>query len=133
MWGAGTAYACRCDPVSPQAGFDRAQYVFTGKVVQAEHHTWLVEVDRVCKGQERLARTVKLMDCEFFFQLGRRYLFFAILAKGGRDVFYHPQVCNGTRPLQSTPVPTEGSEPLWIEDLIAREHGPGERPADERR
>jgi hypothetical protein len=138
MWGAGAAHACRCDPLSPQAGFDRAQYVFTGKVVQAEHHTWLVEVDRVWKGGERLARTIRLMDvyakmdCAFFFQLGQRYLFFAILAKGGRDVFYHPQVCNWTRPLQSTRIPTEGSEPLWIEDLIAREHGPGERPPDAR-
>jgi hypothetical protein len=138
LWGAGAAHACRCDPVSPQAGFDRAQYVFTGKVVQAEHHTWLVEVDRVWKGHERLTRTVRLMDvyakmdCEFFFQLGQRYLFFAILAKGGRDVFYHPQVCNWTRPLQSARVPTEGGEPLWIEDMIAREHGPGKRLPDER-
>ena len=54
MW-SGAAHACRCDPVSPQAGFERAQYVFIGKVVQAEHHTWVVEVERVWKGQDRLA------------------------------------------------------------------------------
>ena len=137
--GAGTAKACACDPVSPEAGFDRAQYVFTGEVIQAEHHTWVVAVDRVWKGQDKLARTVKLMDvyaridCEFFFQQGQRYLFFAILAKGGRDVFYHPQVCNWTSRLQSRRVPVEGHEPLWIEDFIAREHGPGEQPRDERR
>jgi hypothetical protein len=138
MWSADAAQACRCDPISPQAGFERAQYVFTGKVVQAEHHTWVVEVERVWKGHERLTRTIRLMDvyakmdCEFFFQLGQGYLFFAILAKGGRDVFYHPQVCNWTRPLRSTRVPTKGSESLWIEDAIVREHGPGERPADAR-
>ena len=38
------------------------------------------------------------IDCEFYFERGRRYLFYAIRAKSGRDVFYHPQVCNLTRP-----------------------------------
>ena len=75
-WGAGAAHACSCDPISPEAGFDRAQYVFAGKVVKAETHTWQVEVERVWKGHEKLGRTVKLMDvyatidCEFFFHLG---------------------------------------------------------------
>jgi hypothetical protein len=138
MWSAGAAHACSCDPISPEAGFERAQYVFAGKVVRAEHHTWLVEVERVWKGHEKLDRTVKLMDvyakmeCEFYFQPGQRYLFFAILAKGGREVFYHPQVCNWTTPLQSTRVLAEGNESLWLEDLIAREHGPGRLPRDER-
>jgi hypothetical protein len=138
MWSAGAAHACSCDPISPEAGFERAQYVFAGKVVQAEHHTWLVEVERVWKGHENLGRTVRLMDvyarmeCEFFFHLGQRYLVFAVVAKGGREVFYHPQACNWTRPLQSTRVPVEGNEPLWVEDLVAREHGPGEPPRDER-
>jgi hypothetical protein len=137
MSGAGTAHAsCPCDPISPEAGFDRAQYVFTGKVVEADNHAWLIEVERVWKGNERLARRVKLMDvyatldCEFFFRPGQRYVFFAILAKGGREVFYHPQACNWTRPLQSTRVPTEGNEQLWLEDLIVREHGPGEQPQE---
>ena len=104
-WGTGDAQACSCVPSSPEAGFDRAQYVFTGKVVKAEHHVWLVDVERVWKGHEKLRHTIKLMDvyarmdCEFFFELGQRYLFFTILAKGGRDVFYHPQACNWTRRL----------------------------------
>jgi hypothetical protein len=136
MWVAGAAHACSCDPISPAAGFDRAQYVFAGRVVRAEEHTWHVEVERVWKEHERLGRTVKLMDayasmdCQFFFQLGQRYLFFAILAKGGRDVFYHPQVCNWTKPVHSTRVPSRGNESLWLEDLIARDHGPGEPPRD---
>ena len=134
MWSAGAAHACTCDAISPEAGFDRAQYVFTGKVVRADHHAWLIEVESVWKGGERLARTIKLMDvyatlpCEFFFQPGQRYVFFAILAKGGKEVFYHPQACNWTRPLQSTRVPVDGNESLWLEDFIAREHGPGEQP-----
>ncbi len=137
MLGAHAALACSCDPISPSAGFDRAQYVFTGKVVRAEHHTWLIAVDRVWKGKEKLAGTVRLMDvyaaidCEFFFELGRSYLFFAIVAKSGRDVFYHPQVCNWTRPLQSSRVPTEDNESPWLEDFIVREHGAGEPPLDE--
>jgi hypothetical protein len=135
IWSAGAAHAaCSCDAISPEAGFDRAQYVFTGKVVRADQHVWLIEVERTWKGGEKLARTIKLMDvyarlpCEFFFQLGQRYVFFAILAKGGREVFYHPQACNWTRPLQSTRVPVDGNEQLWLEDFIARAHGPGEQP-----
>jgi hypothetical protein len=137
MWGAGAAHACSCHPLSPEAGFDHAQYVFTGKVVRAAQHTWLVEVERVWKGHDKLTRTVRLMDiyakmdCEFFFKLGQRYLFFTVLAKGSKDVFYHPQACNWTRPLQSTRVPAGENESLWIEDLIAREHGPGEPPRDD--
>jgi hypothetical protein len=138
-WGAGAAQTCPCKPISPAEGFDRAQYVFTGKIVEAGHHTWVVEVDRVWKGREKLPRRARLMDvyaamdCEFFFQLGQRYLVFAILAKGGRDVFYHPQVCNWTRPLQSVRVPAQGSESLWLEDWIAQEYGSGEPPREESR
>jgi hypothetical protein len=113
--------------------------VFAGKVVRADQHAWLIEVERAWKGGERLARSIKLMDvyatldCEFFFQPGQRYVFFAILAKGGREVFYYPQACNwDERPLQSTRVPVEGNEPLWPEDFIAREHGPGKQPRAER-
>jgi hypothetical protein len=137
-WATGAAHACSCEPISPEAGFERAQYVFTGKVVKAEHHIWLVDVERVWKGHEKLDRTVRLMDvyaemdCEFFFELGRRYLFFTIVAKGGRDVFYHPQACNWTSPLQSTRVLAQENGSLWLEDLIVREHGPGEPPRDER-
>jgi hypothetical protein len=138
IWGARIAHACSCETITPEAGYDRAQYVFTGNIVSADHHEWLVEVDRVWKGHERLGRTIKLKDayaatlCEFFFQQGQRYLFFAIVAKGGRDVFYHPQVCNWTSPLQSTQVPAQENERLWIEDFISRKYGQGEPPWDAR-
>jgi hypothetical protein len=133
LCGARVAHACSCDSISPEAGYDRAQYVFVGKVVEADHHIWLLEVERVWKGQ--LAHTVRLMDvyaqmdCEFFFQSGQRYLVFAVVAKGGREVFYHPQACNWTRPLHSERVLVDGTK-LWLEDLIARTHGPGEPPRD---
>jgi Tissue inhibitor of metalloproteinase len=136
IWPIGAAHACSCRPITPETGFDQAQYVFTGKVVKAEHHIWLIEVERVWKGHDRLTRTVELMDvyaqmdCAFFFKLGQRYVVFAVLAKGGRKIFFHPQACNWTRPLRSTRVPAEGNESLWLEDLIVREHGPGEPPRD---
>ena len=135
-WGIAAAQVCSCPPSSPEEGFDRAQYVFTGKVVNAEHHVWLVAVERVWKGHEKLRHTIKLMDvyagmdCEFSFELGERYVFFAVLAKGSREVFYHPQACNWTRRLQSTRVLVAGNESLLLEDSIVRQHGPGEPPGD---
>ncbi len=136
VWAAGNALACSCQQISPAEGFDRAQFVFAGTVVEAGSHIWVFHVDRVWKGRERLTRRARLMDvyaamdCEFFFESGQRYIVFAILAKGSRDVFYHPQVCNWTRPFGSTRVRAEGNESLWLEDWIAREHGPGEPPRE---
>jgi hypothetical protein len=132
--GTGSAHACSCERTSPAAGFERAQYVFTGKIVEAGSHTWVVELDRVWKGKEKLRSTERLMDvyaamdCEFSFKLGERYIFFAIVAKSGGDVFYHPQVCNWTSPLRSNRVATPEGASLWLEDFIVREHGPGEPP-----
>jgi hypothetical protein len=133
---ASAAPNCQCERTSPAAGFDRAQYVFEGKIIEAGTHTWRVEVDRIWKGKERLGHIARLMDvyagidCEFYFELGARYIFFAILAKGGGDVFYHPQVCNWTSPLRSKRVLTPQGESIWLEDLIEREHGPGEPPRE---
>ena len=132
--GAKAAQSCQCERTSPTAGFDRAQYVFEGKVIEAGTHTWRIEVGRIWKGNQRLGHIARLMDvyagidCEFYFNLGERYIFFAILAKGGRDVFYHPQVCNWTSLLQSKRVLTPQGESIWLEDLIEKEHGPGEPP-----
>jgi hypothetical protein len=139
LLGLGAAHACLCERGTPSAGFDRAQYVFTGTVIEGRAHTWVVEVERVWKGGEKLGHRVRLMDvyaqmdCQSYFEQGKRYLFFAILAKSGRDTFYHPQVCNWTSPLQSTRVLTEQGDTVWLEQLINRERGPGEPPHDVRR
>jgi hypothetical protein len=128
---AGAAHACSCEQISPGEGFDRAQYVFAGKVTEITGHTWTVDVDRVWKGADRLAKRVRLLDvyasidCEFYFELGRAYLFFAIVAKSSRYVYYQPEVCNWTRALRSTRV--AGSHgAVWLEDLIVENYGPGE-------
>jgi hypothetical protein len=131
--GAGAAQACACDPISPAEGFARAQYVFTGKVVETTGHTWTVDVDRVWKGAEKLASRVRLLDvydgidCEFYFELGRTYIFFAIVAKSSRYVYYQSEVCNWTRALHSTRVAGPHG-PLWLEEAIVQDHGPGEAP-----
>ena len=51
-------------------------------------------------------------------------MFFAIIAKSGRYVYYQPQVCNWTSGMQSKRV----ADGLWLEDFIVRTYGPGERP-----
>jgi hypothetical protein len=119
--------------MSPAQGFQQAQYVFTGKIVEVIQHTWTVEVDRVWKGAETLARHVRLLDvyagidCEFYFEPGRSYVFFAIVAKSSRYVYYQPQVCNWTSPLHSKQVPSSTGS-MWLEDLILKDYGPGEQP-----
>lgn len=132
----GAAHACSCGRISPGEGFDRAQYVFTGKVVEIDGHTWTIDVDQVWKGAEKLASRVRLLDvyasidCEFYFELSRLYLFFAIVAKSSRYVYYQPDVCNWTRALRSTRVESPRGA-VWLEDWIVENYGPGERPKAE--
>jgi hypothetical protein len=134
--GADTAHACACESISLAQGFARAQYVFTGKVMDVTGHTWTVDVDRVWKGADKLAAQVRLLDvyngidCEFYFEPGRSYVFFADVAKSSRYVYYQPEVCNWTRALRSTRVASPHGA-VWLEDLIAGDYGLGEPPRGE--
>jgi hypothetical protein len=127
---AGAAQACTCASISPAQGFARAEYVFTGTVVEEAGHTWTVDVDRVWKGADKLAARVRLLDvyngidCAFYFEPGRAYIFFAVVAKSSRYVYYQPEVCNWTRALRSTRVPSSHG-PVWLEEAIVDDHGPG--------
>ena len=102
-------------------------------MIEINGHTWTIDVDRAWKGAEKLASRVRLLDvyngidCEFYFELGRAYLFFAIVAKSSRYVYYQPAVCNWTRALHSARV-LGPHGPVWLEDLIAENYGPGEPP-----
>jgi hypothetical protein len=133
MLAAGAAQACPCEPISPAQGFERAEYVFIGKVVEATQHTWTVDVDRVWKGADKLAGRVRLLDvyagidCGFYFEAERSYVFFAIVAKSGRYVYYQPQVCNWTSEVHAKRVADADGSP-WLEDFIAKSYGPGEPP-----
>ena len=132
----GAAHACPCEPISPLQGFERAQYVFTGKVAEATRHTWIVDVDRIWKGADKLAGRARLLDvyagidCGFYFEAKKSYLFFVIVAKSSRYVYYQPQVCNWTSPLQSRRVESADG-PMWLEDFIVKSFGPGEPPTAE--
>jgi hypothetical protein len=134
--GADTAHACACESISLAQGFARAQYVFTGKVMDVTGHTWTVDVDRVWKGADKLAAQVRLLDvyngidCEFYFEPGRSYVFFADVAKSSRYVYYQPEVCNWTRALRSTRVASPHGA-VWLVDLIAGDYGLGEPPRGE--
>ena len=85
---------------------------------------------------DKLAARVRLLDvyngidCEFYFEPGHAYLFFAIVAKSSRYVYYQPEVCNWTRALRSTRVASPHGA-IWLEDLIAEDYGPGEPPRGE--
>ena len=131
-----SARACPCEQSSPAQGFARAQYVFTGKVVEQTGNTWTVDVDRVWKGADKLAARVRLLDvytgidCASYFEVGRSYLFFVIVAKSSRYVYYQPQVCNWTSPLQSRRVDS-GGDSTWLEDVIVKNYGAGEPPKAE--
>jgi hypothetical protein len=132
----GLAHACSCEAISPAQGFERAEYVFTGKVVETAGHTWTIDVDLVWKGSEKLAARVRLLDvyagidCASYFEQGRSYLFFAIVAKSSRYVYYQSQVCNWTSALHSRRVPgRDGS--VWLEEFIVENYGPGEAPKGE--
>jgi len=59
--------------------------------------------------------------------------FFAILAKGGSRSLLSPASVQLDETLAVDARARRGEEALWLEDLIAREHGPGEQPRDERR
>jgi hypothetical protein len=130
------AHACSCEAISPAQGFERAQYVFTGKVVETIDHSWTVDVERVWKGSANLAARVRLLDvyagidCASYFETGRAYLFFVIVAKSSRYTYYQPQVCNWTSALHSRRVP-DGDGAVWLEEFIVEKYGPGEPPTGE--
>jgi hypothetical protein len=132
----GLAHACSCEATSPAQGFERAQYVFTGTVAETIDHSWTVDVERVFKGSEKLAARVRLLDvyagidCASYFETGRAYLFFVIVAKSSRYIYYQPQVCNWTSALRSRRIPDEDGS-LWLEDFITEKYGPGEPPRGE--
>ncbi len=67
-------------------------------------------------------------DCEFFFEPGREYLFFAIVAKSSRYVYYQPQACSWTSALHAKRISGPDGSSLWLEDFIERTYGPGESP-----
>ena len=125
---AGGARACYCEKISPAEGFERLTLCIyrQGRGNRDAHMDrpggpGLEGKRETLTHRARLMDVYAKMDCESFFKEGERYLFFAIVAKGPRDIFYHPQVCNWTSPLHSKRVVTPDGASVWLEDLIIRE------------
>ncbi len=126
LFSASESFACVCRAITPAQGFDRAQAVFTGKVIKAKKSEWTVAVDRVWKGD--VEEIITLRDahagssCASSYKRGESYLFLINVEKSKRAVVYSPQICNwGTR-LKSAQVRfSEGTPYSWIEDLVLKD------------
>src|SRR5688572_21787168 len=90
------ANGCSCIAMSPSEGFDKAQAVFTGKVITSKKSSWRVVVDRVWKGT--VLETITLRDpepgssCGSSFTRDERYLFLVDISGSGNKIKYVPQV-----------------------------------------
>jgi hypothetical protein len=132
---AGAAHACTCASISPTQGFTRAEYVFSGTVVEEAGHTWTVDVDRVWKGADKLApasgcwtSTTESIASSTSNQVvpissSRSW------PRAAATPITNP-VCNWTRALRSTWVSSPRG-PVWLEDAIVDDHGPGGPPKAE--
>lgn len=134
-----SSLGCSCIFPTPTQGFDRAQAVFTGKVIKANENEWTVEVDRVWKGD--VESQIILFDAHprsscstNNYKKGQSYLFLVNVENTSGITRYSPQVCNwGTR-LRSSKVRLESNGPArWIEDWVLRGHGKGSPPINQSR
>jgi len=126
------ALACSCFYSRPSEGFDRAQAVFTGRIIKAEKSEWVVAVERVWKGE--MAERVTLRDahagtsCAAGYKKGARYLFLVDVVKSERGAVYSPQVCNwGTR-LRAGRIEVGENTYAWVEDVVLKDRGEGKLP-----
>lgn len=125
--------ACSCSFVTPSQGFEKAQSVFTGKIVHSSKAKWIVAVDRVWKGE--VDSQIILFDahagssCAASYKRGKSYLFLVNVETVNGASRYSPQVCNwGTR-LKAAKVAFQGKgPPRRIEDWVLMGRGPGRIP-----
>ena len=134
---ANKALACSCSISLPSQGFDRAQAVFTGKVIKAKKSEWTIVVDRVWKGE--VGETITLRDahagtsCASGYKKGESYLFLVDVVKSERRTIYNPQICNwGTR-LKAARMEIGENAYAWVEDLVLKGRGEGKLPIREER
>ncbi|HEV2799813.1 MAG TPA: hypothetical protein VGW12_04915 [Pyrinomonadaceae bacterium] len=126
------ALACSCAYSSPSQGFDRAQAVFTGKVVRAKGSEWVVAVDKVWKGEVRETTTLRDAhagtSCASSYKKGASYLFLVDVEVSERGTVYHPQVCNWGTMLKASRVEAGGNTESWVEDIVLKDRGEGKPP-----
>lgn len=127
-----TAPACSCSSLMPDQAFDRAQAVFTGKVIKARKKEWTVAVDRVWKGGPE--EIIKLQDahagssCASSYKSGESYLFLINVKESDGKVVYSPQVCTWTTRLKANRLDLGERGSFWVEDLVLQGRGEGNLP-----
>jgi hypothetical protein len=115
LWPTRSAYACRCDGITPIEALQEAEVVFAGRVLDAPHTSsyymntkgwgWserykslpaTFKVSAVWKGPVQSRITVySHMDCGHIFLAWEEYLVYAHEVEDS----LHVTVCNGTAPL----------------------------------
>jgi hypothetical protein len=137
LFAANKALACSCSFSHPSQGFDRAQAVFTGKVIKAKKSEWIIFVDKVWKGE--VEETITLRDahagtsCASGYKKGESYLFLVDVVKSESKTIYNPQVCNwGTR-LNAARLEIGANTYAWVEDLVLKDRGEGKPPTKKER
>jgi len=130
---ANNALACVCEFALPAQDYDRAQVVFTGKVIKAKKSAWTIIVDRVWKGE--IKETVVLRDflpkssCSASFKKEVSYLFLVNVVESKGKTVYYPQVCSwGNTRLNKYRVEVGGNNYMLIEDIVLRNRGEGYFP-----
>ncbi|SRR6266542_1304118 len=133
VFAARQVFACSCGAITPSAGFDRAQAVFTGAVVKASKSKWTISVQRVWKGD--VESLVTLHDahagtsCASRFMRGVSYLFLVNVEPVHDSVRFSPQVCNWTNRLKSDMLRLRDDGPSrWVEDWVLMGRGDGRPP-----
>ena len=92
-------YACTCiGPADAREGLELSEAVFSGRVVRANEFKALVEVERVWKGEFRMARVTVFnpapnSSCSIALDRGQRYIVFASAERARGRVSYTPKIC----------------------------------------
>ena len=134
--------ACVCGYMGPQSGFAVSDAVFSGKVIRSSKSKWIVEVDRVWKGE--VESQIELFDANAGtscstrgFKKGRSYLFAVDIENKDGKIRYYPQPCNfWTVALKRTKITVketqiivgEGEGAKWAEEWVLMGQGEGRPP-----
>lgn len=133
--------ACVCPAVLPESAVPRAQAVFTGKVIRSGKSTWIVEVDRVWKGE--VESQIESFDAHAGsscstrgFKKGQSYLFLVNVENKDGKIRYSPDPCNWTMPMRRSKMIVkenriifeDGEGAMWAEEFVLKGHGEGKPP-----
>lgn len=126
------SFACTCTFIAPSRGDDKAQVVFTGKVIKSKKREWTIAVDKVWKGE--VGKVITLRDahsgtsCAASFLLGKSYLILADVGKSALRTVYIPQLCNWSIRLKSARLSVGEQGYFWAEEAVLENRGDGKPP-----